>query len=64
MIGRNRIGDFLENHRFSGFRRRGNQSALAFADRGHQIHDPGRQLIRIYFQLKRQIGIKRSQVVE
>src|SRR5699024_3424798 len=39
-----RIGDLLHDDRLASLRRRDDQSALALADRRHQVHDPGGEL--------------------
>ena len=39
MVVRDRLRDVLQHHRLAGFRRRDDQSALAFADRRDQIED-------------------------
>ena len=38
MIGGDRVGEGLQQHGLAGARRRDDQAALAFADRGQQIH--------------------------
>ena len=40
MIGRDRMGYVLKQHRLAGARRCDDQSALALAKRRHQIDDP------------------------
>ncbi|OIQ64492.1 hypothetical protein GALL_539570 [mine drainage metagenome] len=47
VIGRDGIGNRLENHGLSGFRRRDDKSALALTDRAHQVDDPGREDVRL-----------------
>jgi len=37
IIGRDRVGDLLQDGRFSCFGRRDDQAALALADRSHQV---------------------------
>src|SRR5262245_31211400 len=64
MIGRDAFGYGLEQHRLTGARRSNDQAALAFADRGQQIHDPGRQVFLIRFQPDSLIRIERSQVIK
>ena len=38
MIGGDRVGDVLQQHRLTGARRRNDQTALALADRREQVH--------------------------
>ena len=45
MVGRDRRGDVLQQHRLAGLRRRHDQAALAFADRRDQIDDAGGQIL-------------------
>ena len=40
MIGGDRLGDVLQEHRLAGARRRDDQGALALADRRNDIDDP------------------------
>ena len=41
MIGGDGVSDVLQHHRFTGFRRRHNQTALAHADRRTEVDDAG-----------------------
>ncbi len=62
-----RVGDVLQQHGFTGARRRHDQRPLAFTDRRNQIDDPGRAVFdRRIFDFHRQtfIGIKRRQVIK
>jgi hypothetical protein len=67
VIGLDRMRDVLQQHRLARPRRRHDQRTLAFADRGHQVDDPGRAILdrRILdFHLQALIGIERREVVE
>jgi hypothetical protein len=57
-------GDCLQHHRLAGFRRGHDEPALALADRGEQVDDPGRRRRVPVFQPKPLVGIQRGQVVE
>ncbi len=45
MVGGDRGGDVLQQHRLAGLGRRDDQAALALADRRHQVDDAGRQIL-------------------
>ena len=64
MIRRNRVGDVLQQHGLAGARRRNDQTALAFAQRGQQVHDAGAGVVADGFQLDALLRIQRRQVVE
>ena len=64
MVGRDGVGDFLEDDRFAGFRRRGNQASLPSSDRGQQIHCPGGGVLVVVFEFDFFLRIERRQVVE
>ena len=67
MIGGNRLGNVLQEHRLAGARRRDNQGALALADRRNDIDDARRQILSsriLNFELQALVGIERGQVVE
>ena len=67
VIGRDRMGDVLQQHRLTRPRRCHDQGALTLPDRADQINDPGRAVLhRRVFNLHLQplIRIKRRQVVE
>jgi hypothetical protein len=64
MIGGDRIGDALQQHRFAGAGRGDDQAALAFADgRDRSITRP-EKLSRTVSSFRRAVGIQRRQVVE
>ena len=61
MIFRDRIGDVMQQCRLAGARRSDNQTALAHAQRRHQIHDPRGVTIRRRLQLDPFVRIDRRQ---
>src|SRR5262245_24917988 len=67
VIGRDRMGDVLENDRLAGTRLRHDQTALAFAERGHDVDDASRQIFvgRLFdLHLQPLIRVERRQIVE
>ncbi len=67
MIGRDRVGDVLQQHGLAGARRRHDEGALALAHRRHDIDDARREVLeRRVFDLELQpLGrIERREVVE
>ena len=64
MIGRDRIGDRLQQHRLAGARRGDDQSALAFADGRQQIHHAAGVVVLGRLHLQPRLRIERREVVE
>ena len=64
MIGGDRVGDALQQHRLAGARRRNDQAALALADRRQQVHHAAGVVVARGFELEPLVGIERRQVVE
>src|SRR5689334_18631746 len=64
MIGSDRVRDVLKKHRLTGSRRRDDQSALSLSDRGQQVDDSRRHVVRAVFEVQSRLWIKRRQVVE
>ncbi len=64
MILDDRIGDVMQQRRFAGARWSDNQSALAHAERRHQIHDSRRVTIRHGLELDPLVRIDRGQLFE
>src|ERR1700735_2737992 len=67
MIGGDRLGDVLQEHRLSGARRRDNERTLPLADRRNDIDDARRQILPcriLNFELQALVGIERRQIVE
>ena len=64
MIFHDRIGDVLKQCRLAGARRSDDQTALAFAKRRHQIHDPRGVTIGRRFQLDPLVRVDRRQFFE
>ena len=54
----------LQQHRLAGARRSDDQAALAFADRGKQVHHPAADVLADGLQLDALLRIQRRQVVE
>src|SRR5882724_2100494 len=64
MVLHDGIRDVVEQRRLAGARRRNNQTALAHAERRHQIHDPRRVAIRHRLELDLPVRIDRRQLFE
>ena len=64
MIGRNGVGDFLEQGRLAGFGRRHNERPLPLADRTEQIEDASAHFERGRFHLQSRVWINRDELVE
>ena len=64
MILCDRIGDVMQQRRFTGARGRDDQAALAHAEWRHQIHDPRRVAIRHGLQLDLLVRVDRRQFFE
>ena len=64
MIGGDRVGDGLQQHRLTGARRSDDQAALAFADRREQVHHAAGVVVARGFELQPLVRIERRQVVE
>ena len=67
MIGRNRMGNILQQNGLAGARRRHDQSALALAERRHDIDHPRRKILprRIRdFHFQTLVRIERRQIVK
>src|SRR5699024_4419309 len=61
VIGGDRIGDLLHHDRLAGLGRGDDQTALALADRGHQVHDAGADLARGGLQPEPVLRVQRGQ---
>jgi hypothetical protein len=67
MVGRDRMGDVLQEHRFTGARRCDDESTLSLAERRNQIDHPRRDVLGrriVDFHLEPLIGIQRRQIVK
>src|SRR5471032_2293788 len=64
MIGGDRIGDVLQQHRLAGAWRRNDQPALTLADGRQQVHHAARIIVAHGLKLQPLMGIQRRQVVE
>ena len=67
MVVRDRVGDVLQQHGLAGARRRHDQRALAFADRGDDVDDARGEILLgriLEFHLQPLVGIERRQIVE
>src|SRR5674536_369804 len=61
VVGRDCVGDRLENHRLASLRRADDQTALALADRGDQVDHPGGQHVRLGLQPQSVLRVERGQ---
>jgi hypothetical protein len=64
MVLRDGVGHLLEEDRLTGLRRRDDESALPLTDRGHQVHDPHRQVLVLRFEVDPLVRVAGAQVVE
>jgi hypothetical protein len=64
IVLRDRIGDRLQNEGFTGFRRRHDEPALTFSNRGDQIDDAGGQLAGIRFQAQALLRVEGGELAE
>ena len=67
IVGDDRRSNILQQHRLTGFRRRNDQAALAFADRRNHVDDAGREVLRAavaLFELEALLGKQRREVLE
>ena len=67
MVGGDRVGDVLQQHRLAGARRRHDQRALALADRRHDVDDARREILLgriLVLHVQPLFGVERRQVVE
>jgi len=64
VIGRDRLRNVLQQHRLTRARRRNDETALAFADGRHQVHDTGGDVVPTGLKLETFLRIERRQVFE
>src|SRR5258706_2080578 len=64
MVGGNRVGDALQQHRLTGTRRRHDETALPFADGRKQIHHAAGEILPGSFQAQALVGIERREIAE
>ena len=64
MVGRDGVGEVLQQHGLAGARRRDDQAALALAHGRQQVHDAGADVLADRLQLDPLLRIQRRQVVE
>ena len=67
VVGGDRVGDVLQQHRLAGARRRHDQRALALADRRDDVDDAGRKILLgriLVLHAQPLVGIERREVVE
>ena len=64
MIGRDGVGNILQEHGFAGARRSDDQSALTLADGNQHVHDAGAHVVSHGFELQAFLRIERRQVVK
>ena len=59
-----RVGDRLQHHRLAGLGRRDDEAALALADRGDQVDDPGGEDVRLGLEAQALLRVERRELVE
>ena len=64
VVRRDGVGDGLQQHGFAGARRCDDEAALAFADRGEQVHDTATDVVADGLHFDAFVGVERGQVVE
>src|SRR5262245_10612010 len=64
MIRRDRLRDVLEEHRLARTRRGDDETALALADRRHEIHHASREVIAGCFESDGRLRIEWREVLE
>ena len=64
VVGGDRVGDRLHDHRLAGLGRRHDQAALALADRGDDVDDPADQVARLGLEAQPLTGVERGQLGE
>jgi hypothetical protein len=57
-------GDLLHDDRLAGLRGRDDEAALALADRGDDVDDPGRQVVRLVLEAEPVLRVQRGQLGE
>ncbi len=64
VVGGDRVGDVLEDHRLAGARRGDDQAALALAERRHHVQHAGGHVVRRGLEVDPALRVERGQVVE
>src|SRR5271170_3829535 len=64
MVGSDRVGYGLQQHRLTGARRRDDEPALSAADGGEQVHDAAADVLADGLHLDALLWIERREVVE
>ena len=64
VIGRNRVGDILQNRRLAGLWRGDDKRALALTNRHDEVNDAGGEDLRIRFQTQALIRVQRGQLIK
>ena len=64
MVGRDRIGDVLQQHGLAGTGRRDDQAALSFTEGRKQIHDARTDVLAHRLEFQPLLGIQGRQIVE
>ena len=60
VVGRNRVGNCLQNESLSSLWRRNNQTTLTLTNRGNQIDNSGRELLVVGLEAKASVWVERS----
>ena len=64
VVGGDAVGDVLEEHRLPRTGGGHDETALSLSDRGHEVHDPGGEVVLGGLEPDPVLGIERRQVVE
>jgi hypothetical protein len=64
VIGGDAVGQVLEQHGLAGAGSGDDETPLAHAHGGHQVHDPGGEVVRVGLELEPLVGIEGRQVIE
>ena len=64
MVLCDRLGNALQQHGLAGAGRRDDQASLPLAERGHQVHHAGREVLGFGFELDALERVQRCEVLE
>ena len=64
VVRRDRVGEGLHDHRLAGLGRGDDEPALALADRGDEVDDPGREDVRLGLEAQAVLRVERRELAE